>query len=302
MVGLGNHEVCTCFSLRFTLCFEMNVLAANCILKIDPEPLIIQITSCPFFKPSNLHYFSMFINSTPLLSMQRDYPNTGTMYEDSNDSGGECGIPTTIRFPSPDASHSDLPSHGWWSLQHGSALIIMLNSEMSLFKGSDQYRWLRHTLTHHNRSEAPWIIITIHRPVYGLRNIPGGVIIEEKLFDLEDLIHEQKVDLLIVGHEHNSYVSCPMYKQKCKLPNIEGGYAAPIHLCSGNGGQHITPINATATIPWIQYKAAQFGYSSLEFHNQTHLSITMYSDDPASNFEGYKQTIFRRWPRDKHGT
>ena len=79
---------------------------------------------------------------------------------DSMDSGGECGIPTQVRFPSPTQSSGGQDA-GWWSLTHASATVIMLNTEMAVGPGSDQYSFLESTLKAVDRSVTPWVILLV---------------------------------------------------------------------------------------------------------------------------------------------
>ena len=76
---------------------------------------------------------------------ERDFPGSGDYYKTSADSGGECGISTEVRYPSPDPT-VNMQSDGWWAMNHGSALIIMLNSELEIGPGSDQFDFLNTTL------------------------------------------------------------------------------------------------------------------------------------------------------------
>jgi hypothetical protein len=111
---------------------------------------------------------------------------------------------------------------------------------------------------------------------------------------IEDLLYKYKTDLIFVGHVHNTFVSCPVYKGKCVEPATPGAYAAPVHVCVGNAGQGATPIAATAP-EWVLFQAAVYGYSTLNVHNATDLDLTLYGD--VDGGEIYKVALSQTFPR-----
>jgi hypothetical protein len=79
------------------------------------------------------------------------------------DSGGECGVSTQIRFPSPAIGGSFLKDEQWYSLIVGSVTVIMIGTEVEVGPGSSQYIWLESTLKAVNRSVTPWVVLAGHR-------------------------------------------------------------------------------------------------------------------------------------------
>jgi hypothetical protein len=86
---------------------------------------------------------------------------TGAYYATSADSGGECGVSTYTRYPGPTQTVDAVSD--WWAIEHGSALLVMLNSELEIGPGSDQYDFLSATLGAINRNVTPWSIVMFHR-------------------------------------------------------------------------------------------------------------------------------------------
>lgn len=167
---------------------------------------------------------------------ERDFG--ATAYQNTPDSGGECGISTEIRFPSPTQTVF-MQDQGWWAITHGSLLIVSLASELEFGPGSDQYDFLNATLHGVNRSATPWVFVTFHRPMYFVEGpdlIPGGGAIDPYFQLIEPLLMQTKVDLVAVGHVHNAFASCPVYNGTCVTPAAPGEYDAPIHVCIGNAG------------------------------------------------------------------
>lgn len=94
---------------------------------------------------------------------------------------------------------------------------------------------------------------------------------------------------------HNAFVSCPVYKGKCVTPAAPGEYDAPRQVCIGNAGQSITPINSNPTVPWLEWQMADFGYTTINVHNSTHMSWSWFKD--ADNSLQHSFTIQRNFPR-----
>lgn len=223
---------------------------------------------------------------------ERDWPSSGSYV--SNDSGGECGIPTQVRFPSPTQS-SGSQDQGWWSIVHGSALIIMINTEMSVAPGSDQYAFLESTLNAANRSETPWIIAAGHRPMYYVDTSANGGARDAMFGVIEPLLMQYKVDLYLVGHVHNFFSSCPMYNSSCVAAPAPGAYDAPVHVCIGNAGQGLSGINAKNPPKWVTFQANEWGLSAIHVYNATTMTLDYYDDDTFSL--RHEVVIRRTFPR-----
>lgn len=77
---------------------------------------------------------------------ERDYPGTTGHYPTSLDSGGECGIATQIRFPSPAPGSAAFKDEEYYSLVVGNTYVVMIGTEIEVGPGSDQYLWIESTL------------------------------------------------------------------------------------------------------------------------------------------------------------
>ena len=132
---------------------------------------------------------------------RRDWPGSGGF--ESADSGGECGIPTQTRFPSPTQS-SHMQDEGYWALQHGPATFIMMNTEMACAPGSEQYQFFVDTLKAVDRSVTPWVVFLGHRPMYYVDDNAAGGARDEMFGVFEPLMLQYKVDLMLWGHVHNA--------------------------------------------------------------------------------------------------
>jgi hypothetical protein len=107
----------------------------------------------------------------------------------------------TNRFKMP-ASAGNLPSTGnfWYSFDYGNVHWVSLSSEHDLAEGSPQQAFLLAALqaATANRGVVPWIVVSIHKPLYcSAHGTPGGYAAL-----LEPLLLQYDVDLTIVGHMH----------------------------------------------------------------------------------------------------
>jgi hypothetical protein len=72
-----------------------------------------------------------------------------------------------LQPPQPSGATSD-----WYSVTIGPMHVIQLNSEQTMtpgtfpFPNSDQYTWLVNELNSVDRAKTPWLIVSLHRPLY----------------------------------------------------------------------------------------------------------------------------------------
>ena len=189
-------------------------------------------------------------------------------FASSLDSGGECGVVTNTIFPE---------SVTWRALTHGNVHVLMLNSELSVAAGSPQWNFTRDALAAVDRAVTPWSLVFFHRPLYFVSASKSGSgsagVRDADFAPLEPLFVEYGVDMVAVGHVHNTFVSCPVNNSVC-------GAGLPVHICIGNAGQGITPIQDNNVPAWVLFQKAVYGYATLEA-NATHMQVRLFDD--ASN-------------------
>ena len=84
------------------------------------------------------------------------------------DSGGECGVPSSVRFPTPGRfAKKAAPGGGWFAVTLGPFRVVSMNTEVSFEKGSAQYAFLESALSDAklDRSKTPFVVAVAHRPV-----------------------------------------------------------------------------------------------------------------------------------------
>ena len=85
-----------------------------------------------------------------------------------------------------------------------------------------------------------------HRPMYYVYSKGGKI---DPVYQvIEDLMLDYKVDLVIGAHVHNTFASCAVYNATCILPEVEGGYDAPVYVGIGNGGADLDLVSFTSPI------------------------------------------------------
>lgn len=129
---------------------------------------------------------------------------TWTGYGPATDSGGECNMVVTDLLPLPSLASSVTP---WYSYASGPVTVLVLSSEHDFSVGSVQYRWLAMQLAEVNRTVTPWLVASLHRPMYINSNYSAGptsdtAVMSDLQTSLEPLLHAAKVDLLLYGHNH----------------------------------------------------------------------------------------------------
>lgn len=143
------------------------------------------------------------------------HPAWGDM---GNDSGGECGLPTSLRFAAPTRSQTPGNNGVWWNaVAVGMAHLVTLTGELDLSPGSPQYQWLaRHLATGVDRVATPWLFIGIHRPLYNNEAYADDYEVAQHLAEfLEPLLREHAVDAVLAGHYHSVLVTCPIAFGEC---------------------------------------------------------------------------------------
>ena len=99
-----------------------------------------------------------------------DAPKNPT-FLDSNDSGGECSVATAVLLPLPSlpapspspSSTLPLPYYTWTV---GRVVMVALATEDDFRLGSPQWQWLQATLGAIDRSVTPFVVVSMHRPMY----------------------------------------------------------------------------------------------------------------------------------------
>jgi acid phosphatase type 7 len=144
-------------------------------------------------------------------------------------SRGECGVPMFYRFAAPSNGNSIF----WYAFYYGNVFVVQLSSEHNFTRGSNQWNWLQQTLARVDRARAPWVIVTMHRPIYSTQMCETGdyVVSLHMRQALDPLFEQYNVNLVLVAHTHSYERTCPLLGGEC----VEDGRGV-VHMTVGSAG------------------------------------------------------------------
>ena len=100
--------------------------------------------------------------------------------------------------------------------------------------------WMRKDLSMVRRENTPWVIAHFHRPSYCSNDHAclgaskhGGA--DYVLARTEEVFHEHKVDLVLMGHVHSYQRSYPVYQQNVTSTSYDSP-TAPVYILQGASG------------------------------------------------------------------
>ena len=179
------------------------------------------------------------------------------------------GVPFFKLFPvpAPTPGGTRSPDTVYYSFTYGHVRIIALNSEddfglaPSLAPGGAQHVWLEAELkaadTPAARALHPWVIVTMHRPMYCPDHSTDCDTFAPLFREaIEDLLATYHVDLHLSGHRHSYSRTTPVLHSK-----IMPAGAAPTYIVCGVGGsKEGTSGYPASPPPWSVFGANDFGY------------------------------------------
>ena len=198
----------------------------------------------------------------PPFSHEYDYAPNGTFGPSWWNNGftasnGECGVPFAARFPSPASDATPF----WYSFAFGDVLIVAVSSEHDWQEGSQQWLWLNSTLAAADRSVTPWVVVSMHRPIYSTQECEAGdyVVALHMREALDGLLWRHRVDVALVAHTHAYERTCGMSSvpgANCTTPGPQCGCAP-----AGTGTTHFTIGAAGAGLEGCGYSPQLGSYS-----------------------------------------
>ncbi|KAK4773314.1 hypothetical protein SAY87_028333 [Trapa incisa] len=166
---------------------------------------------------------------------ERDWPDTGSFYENM-DSGGECAVIAETMFYVPAENRAKY----WYSTDYGLFRFCIADSEHDWREGTEQYRFIENCFASVNRHKQPWLIFLSHRVLgyssnewYGLEGSFEEPMGRESL---QKLWQKYRVDMAFYGHVHNYERTCPIYQNQCvnsEKSHYSGTVSGTIHVVAG---------------------------------------------------------------------
>lgn len=166
-----------------------------------------------------------------------------------------------------DAPFYPLPydwGNSFYSFDYGPAKHIILNAYTSMEEHSAQYNWFKKQLETVDRDVTPWVLVTIHVPIYNTFSLhPHDLQIVAARDNLEPLMIEHHVNMVFTGHIHAYLRTDNVAKEQL----VETG---PIHITIGAGGRQCdAPFKSKDAEEWVVTRdASYYGYGKFTIYNK----------------------------------
>lgn len=177
------------------------------------------------------------------------------------------GIPFRQRFIAPIAGS---PDPIFWSANIEVTHVVGMNSESAYdtaYISDDQVKWLRADLAAVNRTQTPFVVVLLHRPLYCTSELTGsdcGLFANVLRQAVEMLFVDYDVDLVVQAHRHNYESTWPVqYGQRTRK--------GPIYVVNGSAGcRELIQGGFTNPAPaWSRVRSLDYGYSIMEVNSTT---------------------------------
>jgi predicted phosphodiesterase len=119
----------------------------------------------------------------------------------------------------------------WFALTYGNVRFIGLDTNVSFYPGSVQYRWLEAELKSEAYQQATWRIAYFHHPPFTASRYRDDPDVVQYLVPLFEAGH---MDMVFSGHSH-AY-------ERYALHDIQ-------YIVTGGGGTHVVPLSEDTTPP-----------------------------------------------------
>lgn len=157
--------------------------------------------------------------------------------------------------------------NAYYSFLYGPSKHIVVSAYSSMEPESTQYEWLVKELASVNRTETPWVLVSMHVPFYNTFDAHHRdlqVIAAQE--HLEPLFVKYTVNMVFTGHIH-------AYQRTRPVEFGEVVETGPVHVTVGSSGRQccLTPFVSKKPEPWIASRdGTHYGYGRLAIFNQTH--------------------------------
>jgi hypothetical protein len=156
--------------------------------------------------------------------------------------------------------------NAYYSFLYGPAKHIVLSAYSNMDPGSLQYDWLVQELLSVDRTVTPWVLVSIHTPLYNTfhkhKHDPQIFAAKEHI---EPLLVKYNVNVVFTGHIH-------AYQRTKNVAMDRLDPKGPIHLTIGAGGRQCN-VEYDNEMPeeWIVKRdSSYFGYGRFTIFNKTH--------------------------------
>lgn len=156
--------------------------------------------------------------------------------------------------------------NGYYAFTYGPSRHVIVNAYSDMSPGSTQYDWLDRELASVDRSRTPWVLLTIHVPLYNTFSVHHH---DPQIFaareHLEPLFVEYNVNIVFNGHIH-------AYQRTHYVAFNETTPTGPMHITIGAGGRNCdAAFQNEEPESWIASRdESMYGYGRFSILNATH--------------------------------
>ena len=156
--------------------------------------------------------------------------------------------------------------NSYYAFTYGPARHVIVNAYSDMTPGSTQYEWLLTELASIDRRKTPWVLLTMHPPIYNtfaLHHHDPQIFAAKE--HLEPLFVEYNVNLVLTGHIH-------AYQRTDYVAFGNVTETGPMHITIGAGGRKCdAPFTNKEPEEWIKTRdASMYGYGRITIQNETH--------------------------------
>ena len=192
--------------------------------------------------------------------MPRVHPPELGVYDDGDCEDGKMNM---------DAPPYPLPyewGNSYYAFTYGPARHVIVNAYADMSPGSTQYEWLQNELALIDRERTPWVLLTMHPPIYNtfaLHHHDPQIFAAKE--HLEPLMVEHHVNVVLTGHIH-------AYQRTDYVAFNNLTSTGPMHITIGAGGRKCdAPFTNKEPEEWLKVRdASMYGYGRLVIENSTH--------------------------------
>lgn len=171
--------------------------------------------------------------------------------------------------------------NAYYEFDYGPAKHIVISAYSDMAPGSQQYQWLLEILETVDRGLTPWVLVTMHVPMYNtfsLHHHDLQIIAARE--HLEPLFVKHHVNVVFTGHIHAYQRTANVAMEN----RIEDG---PIHITVGAGGRKCdAPFTNEEPEEWLEQRdASYYGYGRFQIYNATHAEWRWIPLSPSEKHE-----------------
>ena len=168
-----------------------------------------------------------------------------------------------------EAAYYPLPyewGNAYYSFVYGPTKHIIISAYSSMEPESTQYKWVVNELESIDREVTPWVIVSLHTPIYNTFSLHGH---DPQIFaakeHMEPLWVKHHVNVIFTGHIH-------AYQRTFNVAMDKVTKKGPVHITIGAGGRACdAPYKTENQEEWLAKRDASFhGYGRFSIFNHTH--------------------------------